>query len=60
MWLLTTGLNSGVSKVIGQSVERRILLSEKNANYTVIGLTSWGCLSNRTRQALRQQVYILK
>ena len=56
MWLLTTGLNSGVSKVIGQSVERRTLLGEKSAHHTIIGLTSWGCLSDRTRQVLKRQV----
>jgi len=58
VWLLSTGLNSGVSKVIGQSIERHTLLSEKSANYTVIGLSSWGCLSELTRQMLRNQVII--
>jgi len=56
---LSTGLNSGVSKVIGQSVERHALLNGKKANYTLIGLTSWGCLSDRTRQVFRKQVYSL-
>ncbi len=60
MWLLSTGLNSGVSQVIGQSVERHTLLTEEKANYTLIGLTSWGCLSERTREVFRRQVYILR
>ena len=60
VWLLTTGLNSGVSKLIGQSVERYALLNEKSSNYTVIGLSSWGCLSDRTRYVLKRQVGILE
>ncbi|CAF1223885.1 unnamed protein product [Adineta ricciae] len=58
VWLLTTGLNSGVSKVIGQSVERYALLNEKASNYTVIGLSSWGCLSDRTRYVLKKQTQL--
>lgn len=58
VWLLSTGLNSGVSKVIGQSVWRHKLLTEKSLNCTVIGLTSWSCLSEETRDALRRQVNI--
>ncbi len=57
---MSTGLNSGVSKVIGRSVERDSLLSEKKVNYTIIGLSSWGCLSDRTREVLKQQVNICR
>ncbi|UJR07956.1 hypothetical protein I4U23_012235 [Adineta vaga] len=55
VWILTAGLNSGISKVIGQSVERYALLNEKPSTHTVIGLSSWGCLSDRTRHVLRKQ-----
>ncbi len=57
---MSTGLNSGVSKVIGRSVKRDSLLSEKKVNYTIIGLSSWGCLSDRTRTIFRQQVNICR
>ena len=55
---MSTGLNSGVSKVIGESVWRHKLLTEKPTSYTIIGLTSWGCLSDETHEVLRRQVNI--
>ena len=58
VWFLTTGLNIGASKVIGQSVSRYALLSDKPPKHTLIGLTSWACVSERTRQLLKRQVYI--
>ncbi len=60
VWFLTAGLNSGVSKVIGQSIWRYSLLSEKPTNHTIIGLTSWGCLSDKTHDVLRRQVGIFR
>ncbi|CAF0986831.1 unnamed protein product [Adineta steineri] len=58
VWLLSTGLNSGVSKKIGQAVWRYALLNNKQPNHTLIGLATWGCLSERTRQVFRQQAKI--
>lgn len=56
VWLLTTGLNKGVSKLIGQSVHRYRLLNEKSSKPTLIGLTSWGTVTEHTRNVLKYQV----
>ncbi|CAF4073582.1 unnamed protein product [Rotaria sordida] len=55
VWLLTTGLNEGVSKLIGQSVRRYRLLNKKSSNPTIIGLTSWGTVTKHTRKVLTWQ-----
>ncbi|CAF3985665.1 unnamed protein product [Rotaria sp. Silwood1] len=55
VWLLTTGLNEGVSKLIGQSVRRYRLLNKKSSNPTIIGLTSWGTVTEHTRKVLTWQ-----
>src|ERR1700722_11572871 len=59
VWVLTTGLNSGVSKLIGQSIDRYTLLNEKSLKPTVIGLTRWGTLTERTREVLKWQVELV-
>jgi hypothetical protein len=56
VWVLTTGLNQGVSKLIGQSVHRFTLLNKKSSKPTIIGLTSWGTVTERTRDVLKWQV----
>lgn len=44
--------------MIGQSVWRYKLLTGKSINDTIIGLSSWGCLSEKTHEVLRRQVKI--
>ncbi|CAF1058024.1 unnamed protein product [Rotaria sordida] len=55
VWLLTTGLNQGVSKLIGQSVHRFTLLNKNLSKPTIIGLTSWGTLTEHTQKVLKYQ-----
>ena len=55
VWILTTGLNSGVSKLIGQAAYRKKLLDEKSPKPTVIGLTSWNTVTENTREVLKQR-----
>jgi len=53
VWLLTTGLNNGVSQLIGQSVHRNKVLDANNFNPTLIGLTGWRTVTEHTRDVLR-------
>ena len=56
VWVLTTGLNAGVSKLIGQGVHRHTLLNESASNLIVVGITSWGTITDYTRSLLKTQV----
>ena len=56
VWVLTTGLNAGVSKLIGQGIDRHILLHENVSKPTVIGITSWGTITEYTRSSLKAEV----
>ncbi|CAF1178334.1 unnamed protein product [Rotaria sp. Silwood1] len=55
VWILTTGLNSGVSGLIAEGVHRNILLSEDIWKPIVIGMSHWGTISEGTRQYLKKQ-----
>ncbi|CAF3973191.1 unnamed protein product [Rotaria sp. Silwood1] len=55
VWILTTGLNSGVSHLIGQGIHRNTLLNENTWKPIVIGMSHWGTISKSTREALKQQ-----
>ncbi|CAF1493524.1 unnamed protein product [Adineta ricciae] len=59
VWLLTTGLNSGVSKLIGQYVHRYRLLNKSSIVPTLIGMTGWGTVSKNTREVLAKAAYKL-
>jgi hypothetical protein len=54
VWILTTGLNSGVSKLIGQGVHRNVLLNENIWKPIVIGMSRWGTISENTREMLKK------
>lgn len=56
MWVLTTGLNAGVAKFIGQGIKRHKLLNENASKPTVIGMTSWGTIPEQTRASLKTEV----
>ncbi|CAF1447834.1 unnamed protein product, partial [Didymodactylos carnosus] len=58
-WILTTGLNSGVSKFIGEGIARFILSTDHPKKTTMIGLTKWGTLTEKTRAILKLEVNIL-
>ena len=72
VWLLTTGLNSGVSKLVGSWVHRhellasrrlladcedRELLAESAWKPVLIGLSSWGTISEDSRELLKKKVF---
>ncbi|UJR16241.1 hypothetical protein I4U23_003149 [Adineta vaga] len=53
VWFLTTGLNKGVSNVIGQSLYRHQLLYPQTSKSVVIGMTHWGTVTQHTRNVLK-------
>ncbi|CAF1029908.1 unnamed protein product, partial [Didymodactylos carnosus] len=53
-WILTTGLNSGVSKLVGDGISSYRLLSKHPKEVVAIGLTQWGSLTDATRKLLKQ------
>ncbi len=57
VWILTTGLNSGVSNLIGQGIHRNALLNENMWKPVVIGMSHWGTISEYTRQMLKEKVF---
>ena len=56
VWVLTTGLNAGVAKFIGQGIKHHRLLNETVSEPTVIGMTSWGTIPAQTRSSLEAEV----
>lgn len=56
VWVLTTGLNTGVSKLIGQGIHRHTLLNEGASNPVVIGMSSWGTITEYTRSLLKSEM----
>jgi hypothetical protein len=60
VWILTTGLNSGVSKLIGQGVHRNTLLNENMWKPIVIGMSRWGTIAEDTRKAIQHKVFKIK
>ncbi|CAF1055160.1 unnamed protein product, partial [Rotaria sordida] len=55
VWMLTTGLSSGVSKLIGRSIYRHRALNDDTTKATLIGLTGYGTLARSMRDCLEDQ-----
>ncbi|CAF1576260.1 unnamed protein product [Didymodactylos carnosus] len=53
-WILTTGLNSGVAKLVGDGIAQSRLLSKQQKEVIAIGLTQWGSLTEKTRSLFKQ------
>ncbi|CAF0930453.1 unnamed protein product [Adineta steineri] len=52
-WLLTTGINNGVSKLIGEGISHYHLLKANLNKIVCIGLTKWGTVNESTRFELK-------
>ncbi|CAF1002638.1 unnamed protein product [Adineta steineri] len=48
-WILTTGINNGVSKLIGEGISHYRLLKANPNKIVCIGLTKWGTINESTR-----------
>jgi len=51
-WILTAGINTGVSKLVGESISRARALN-KDLQVTCIGLTMWGSIGEQARLKLK-------
>jgi hypothetical protein len=49
-------MDSGVSKLIGQAICRHKLLHDNSSNPTLIGMISWGILTDSTHQYIQHEV----
>ncbi|CAF1299340.1 unnamed protein product [Adineta steineri] len=52
-WILTTGINNGVSKLVGEGIAHYRLLKANPNKIVCIGLTKWGTINGRTRFDLK-------
>ncbi|CAF3480800.1 unnamed protein product [Rotaria socialis] len=53
-WILTAGLNNGVSKLVGEGISQYRLLKQYPKEVVCIGLTLWGSVSENTRIELKK------
>ncbi len=59
-WILTTGINNGVSKLVGEGVAHFRLLKEDSTKMKCIGLTMWGTVNESTRFELKRATNVNK
>ncbi|CAF3987348.1 unnamed protein product, partial [Rotaria sp. Silwood2] len=52
-WILTTGINNGVSKLVGEGISHYSLLREYPNKVKCIGMTMWGTINENTRLELK-------
>jgi len=53
-WILTAGINNGVSKLVGEGISHYRLLREYPNKVKCIGMTMWGTVNESTRLKLKQ------
>lgn len=54
-WILTAGINNGVSKLVGEGISHHHLLHEYTNKATCIGMTTWGTINEDARKSLKEQ-----
>jgi hypothetical protein len=59
-WILTTGVNTGVTKLVGEGVAHFRLLKEDSTKMKCIGLTMWGTVNESTRLELKHATNVYK
>ncbi|CAF3888305.1 unnamed protein product [Adineta steineri] len=52
-WILTTGINNGVSKLVGEGISHYRLLKANPNKIICVGLTKWGTINESTRFELK-------
>lgn len=48
-WIITSGLNNGAAKLIGEGVARIRALSHKKQDVTLLGIAWWGNIAEKAR-----------
>ncbi|CAF1102784.1 unnamed protein product [Adineta steineri] len=54
-WILTAGINNGVSKLVGEGISHYRLLREYPNKVKCIGMTMWGTVNESTRFELKHR-----
>ncbi|CAF0843039.1 unnamed protein product [Adineta steineri] len=54
-WILTTGLNSGIAKMVGEAISQDRILNGCSKDVVSIGFTKWGSLTKKTRDRLSEK-----
>lgn len=49
-WVITSGLNNGAARLIGIGIDRLRALTNTNKPITLIGISWWGNVAERTRK----------
>jgi len=57
-WILTAGINNGVSKLVGEGISHYRLLREYPNKVKCIGMTMWGTINENTRLELKHASYV--
>ncbi|CAF3953944.1 unnamed protein product, partial [Rotaria magnacalcarata] len=52
-WILTTGIDNGISKLVGEGISHYSLLREYPNKVKCIGMTMWGTINENTRLRLK-------
>lgn len=53
-WILTAGLNNGISKLVGEGISQYRLLKRHPKQVVCIGMTMWGSINEKTRIELKK------
>ncbi|CAF4423829.1 unnamed protein product, partial [Rotaria magnacalcarata] len=48
-WIITSGLNNGAAKLIGEGVDRLRALVNKKPSMTLLGMAWWGNIAEKAR-----------
>ncbi|CAM4890296.1 unnamed protein product [Rotaria socialis] len=54
-WILTTGLSSGIGKLVGEAILQDRMLNGGSKDLVSIGLAKWGSLPEETRELLSKK-----
>jgi len=57
-WILTAGINNGVSKLVGEGISHYRLLREYPNKVKCIGMTMWGTINENTRLELKNASHV--
>jgi hypothetical protein len=48
-WIITSGLNNGAAKLIGEGIDRLRALTDTKQPTTLLGISWWGNVTEKTR-----------
>ena len=51
-WIITSGLNNGAARLIGEGISRFRALTDTKKSATLIGMSWWGNVTRKTRKII--------